>query len=341
MALGGRILRSQIDMEHFDKQVVVLVGGVGGAKLAHGLAQILPSSQLTVIVNTGDDFWHYGLRVCPDLDTVMYTLAGVVDKRNGWGVADDTRAMLGALRRYGEQPWFGLGDQDIATHLLRSLALRSGERLTTITERLTKSLGILHRILPMTDEPVATMIDTIEQGELEFQEYFVRYRWQPRVRAIRYAGADDAYVTPEVETALRAADVILLGPSNPWLSVAPIFAVPGLRDLLVERADVPRVALTPIVAGQALKGPAAKIMAELGHEVSARTVAAFYGDAINGFVYDERDADLRFAEVEKSSTLHTLSCDTIMNDDDSRAVLARRMLEWLLTWDTLPVQVMP
>lgn len=309
--------------------MVVFVGGVGGAKLAHGLAQILPPGRLTIIVNTGDDLWHYGLRICPDMDTVMYTVGGVVDPVNGWGVAGDTTNALEALRRYGEQPWFRLGDQDIATHLLRTLALRDGERLTTITARLTKSLGILHTILPMTDDSVATMIQTAEYGELEFQEYFVRYRWQPTVQALRYAGAESAQVTPEVEAAVKQADVILIGPSNPWLSIAPILSVSGMRELICAQ-DVPRVALTPIVGGQALKGPAAKIMAELGLEVSPRAVADEYGEIVNGFVYDEQDANLNFG---KFSHLRTFSCDTIMQDEISRAQLARRMLNWITAWE--------
>ena len=177
------------------KNIVALVGGVGGAKLAHGLAQILPPECLTVIVNTGDDFWHYGLRVCPDLDTVMYTLSGVVNKTNGWGVADDTFATLSALKRYGEDPWFGVGDQDFATHLLRTQAIANGESLTTVTQKLTTALGINQTILPMTNAPVATKVVTIEQGELDFQVYFVRHRWQPTVTAIRFDGIEDAAVS--------------------------------------------------------------------------------------------------------------------------------------------------
>jgi LPPG:FO 2-phospho-L-lactate transferase (EC 2.7.1.-) len=167
------------------RRIVLLAGGVGGAKLAHGLAQVLAPGQLSVIVNTGDDFWHYGLRVCPDLDTVMYTLSGLVDPVNGWGVAGDTIAMLTALQRYGEEPWFRLGDQDVATHLLRTQALRGGSRLTEVTARLSQALGVSTQILPMTDDEVGTIIDTVEYGELAFQEYFVRYRWQPTVKAIR------------------------------------------------------------------------------------------------------------------------------------------------------------
>jgi LPPG:FO 2-phospho-L-lactate transferase len=306
-------------------RIVVLVGGVGGAKLAHGLAQILTPGQLTIIVNTGDDFWHYGLRVCPDMDTVMYTLSGLVDKTNGWGVAGDTRAMLGALRRYGEDTWFGLGDQDIATHLLRTQALQRGERLTLIMRRLTSALGIPHPILPMTDAPVATRVDTVEYGELEFQEYFVRYRWQPTMKGIRFDGVDAASLSPEVSEALAQADAILFGPSNPWLSIAPILSVPGMREALTAR-NVPRVAVTPIVDGQAIKGPAAKLMAELGYQVSPHTVADYYGNVINGFVYDKRDAALDLKGV-RATTL-----DTVMQTEQDRARLALEVLNWLESW---------
>ncbi|MCS7069993.1 MAG: 2-phospho-L-lactate transferase CofD family protein, partial [Anaerolinea sp.] len=203
---------------HSFKHVVALVGGVGGAKLAHGLAQILPPPALTVIVNTGDDFWHYGLRVCPDLDTVMYTLAGWVDPINGWGVRGDTTVTLDALRRYGEQPWFRLGDQDIATHLLRTDWLRQGVSLTEITRRLTTRAGVAHTVLPMTDSIVSTMIETVEYGELEFQAYFVKHRWQPTARAIRFVGIEDARPSEPVMEALERADLIIIAPSNPYLS---------------------------------------------------------------------------------------------------------------------------
>ncbi len=307
------------------KNIVVLVGGVGGAKLAHGLAQILPPGRLTVIVNTGDDFWHYGLRVCPDLDTVMYTLAGLVDPAKGWGVAGDTFDTLAAMQRYGEDTWFGIGDRDFATHLLRTQALLRGDSLTMVTQKFTTALGIAQTILPMTDANVPTKVTTVEHGELDFQLYFVKHRWQPTVQAIRFDGIEGAAVSHEAQKAIAGADVILFGPSNPWLSIAPILAVPGMRERLLAR-DVPRVALTPIVGGEAIKGPAAKLMTELGLEVSARTVAAYYGSVINGFVYDERDSELLI------SGLRSATFDTIMRSDEDRAALARRMLAWIATW---------
>lgn len=302
--------------------IVALVGGVGGAKLAHGLVQVVPPEALTIIVNTGDDFYHYGLKICPDLDTVTYTLSGLVDKTNGWGIAGDSIVTLDALKRFGEEPWFRLGDQDLATHILRTQALHAGERLTTITQRLTKKLGIAADILPMTDSDVSTMIDTTEYGELEFQVYFVRYRWQPTVKGIRFAGAEQAVMTEEVRRALTRADAILIAPSNPFLSIAPFLSIPGLRDLIVSRS-VPRVAISPIVAGSAVKGPAAKLMAELKYTVSPTAVADYYGDLINGFIYDQQDAALTVPQRNRLVT------NTLMHTDADRGALASKLLEWI------------
>lgn len=308
----------------YNKRVVLLVGGVGGAKLAYGLFHVMPPENLTVVVNTADDFWHYGLRICPDLDTVMYTLSGRVDRANGWGVAGDTTAALDALRRYGQEAWFRLGDQDIATHLLRSMWLRDGVTLTECTRRLSTALGLTCTLLPMTDSPVATRVDTVEHGELAFQDYFVRHRWQPTVRGLRFEGAAEAAPSAEVSAALSAADVIIIGPSNPWLSIQPILSVPGLRERL-QSLDVPRVAVTPIVEGRALKGPAAKMMAELGYDVSVTTVIAFYRTVINRFVYDVRDKEIVIDSGQN------MAFDTIMERDEQRTALARAILDWVST----------
>ncbi len=305
--------------------VVVLVGGVGGAKLAYGLAQVLSPDELTVIVNTGDDAWMYGLRICPDLDTIMYTLSGLVDQTNGWGIAGDTRHTLEAIKRYGEDAWFGLGDQDLATHILRTAALHAGESLTDITGRLTKKLGIPQRILPMTDAPVATMVDTVEHGEIDFQTYFVRYRWQPTVKSLRLAGIENATLSQPVQDALEKADIILIGPSNPWLSIDPIMAVPGMREQIVNR-PIPRVAVSPIVDGKAVKGPADKIMKELGYEQSAAAVVSYYGELINGFVYDQADAGLSL------SMSRVVSYETIMKSNEDKILLAQNVLDWIKTW---------
>ncbi len=307
-------------------KVVVMVGGVGGAKLAHGLYQILEPEQLTVIVNTGDDFWHQGLRICPDLDTVMYTLSGLVNKDFGWGVADDTRQVLDGLKRYGVDTWFGIGDKDIATHLIRTQAWHDGQRLTDITRNLSEALGIKCRLLPMTDYPVATMVDTVENGELEFQTYFVKMRWQPTVKGLRLDGIDQARLSPEAESAIAEADVILFGPSNPWLSIRPILSVPGMTDALLQR-NVPRVAVTPLIDGKAVKGPASKLMTELGYTASAATVIDYYSEVINGFVYDERDGAL------ETTLPHVVPFDTMMVSDTDRAVLARKVLDWIKGWN--------
>lgn len=304
------------------KHVVVLVGGVGGAKLAYGLARLLSPEQLTIVVNTADDFNLYGLRICPDSDTIMYTLADLVDKTNGWGIGGDTIHMLGALRRYGEDTWFRLGDQDMATHVLRTHWLSQGCTQTEITARLSAALGVKHRILPMSDEPVATMVDTQEYGEIEFQHYFVRHRWQPTVKGLRFLGAETAQMTREVKNALAEADAILIAPSNPWLSIAPMLAVQGLRAALVAQ-NVPRVAISPIIGGQAVKGPAAKLMKELGYEPSAAAVAQYYGDLLTGYVYDERDLGLTFP------ALRTLALNTLMQSEAERITLARNVLAWI------------
>lgn len=307
------------------ERLVLFVGGVGGAKLAHGLAQILRPGQLTVVVNTGDDLWRYGLRVCPDLDTVMYTLAGLIDSVKGWGLADESHNMLAMMRQYGDETWFGLGDRDLATHLLRTEMLHSGQSLTEVTRTLTRRLGIEQTILPMTDAVVATTVETTEHGELAFQEYFVHHRWQPTVREIRLRGIENAAVTDAVRAAIAEADALIIGPSNPWLSIAPIVSVPGMRDLIVSR-NVPRVAVTPIIQGSAVKGPAAKLMAELGYTPSAQAVCAYYGDLLNGFIYDERDAELRF-DIQRATMMNTF-----MLSNEDRAALAHRLLEWIESW---------
>lgn len=310
------------------QNVVLFVGGVGGAKLAYGLAHVLPPEHLTVIVNTGDDFWHYGLRVCPDLDTILYTLSGLVNKVNGWGLEGDTFNALSRIEGYGEKAWFRLGDQDLATHLLRTQLLRDGETLTAITRRFSLALGVRCQILPMSDDPIATVVDTVDYGEMGFQEYFVKHRWQPAVCGLRFDGADIAKVTQSVERSIQKADVILIGPSNPWLSITPILRVPGMCDLITSR-NVPRVAVTPIVGGQAIKGPTAKIMRELNYDVSPYAVMQYYEDIINGFVYDERDAELNAKGIK------TLQIDTVMDSEEKRINLAQDVLRWIQDWSML------
>lgn len=305
--------------------VVLLVGGVGGAKLAYGLAQVLGPDALTIVVNTGDDFWHYGLRICPDIDTILYTLGERVDKRQGWGVANDTTQTLDALGRLGEDTWFRLGDLDLATHLVRTSMLREGATLTDVVARLKRSLNVGHVVLPMTDDEVATVVETAEWGELAFQTYFVRHRWQPKVVQLHYRGAEVATPSAAVLGAIAEADAVVIGPSNPWLSIAPILAMDTLRAALVAR-DVPRVAVTPIVGGQALKGPTAKIMGELGITPSAREVALYYEDVINGFVYDKTDEPLQLR------SLRTTKQQTVMRTDRDKILLAEALMKKLVSW---------
>jgi LPPG:FO 2-phospho-L-lactate transferase len=306
-------------------RVTVFVGGVGGARLAYGLAQVLPPERLTIVVNVGDDFWHLGLKICPDSDTVMYTLSGRVDRAQGWGVEGESTHMLEALRTLdpdGGQTWFKLGDKDLATHLWRTHALSEGARLTEITDVLCQRLGMAHRLLPVTDDSVPTRVETVERGWLSFQEYFVRYRWQPTVRCLLYDGAERARVSPEVAAAIDESDALVFAPSNPWLSVAPMLAVGDLRARLMARA-VPRVAMTPILGGAAVKGPAAKLMGELGYPVGAEAVAGFYGELLTGFVDDTRNPP--FA----AGGLDVLRADTLMSDDAARVRVARELLAWL------------
>jgi LPPG:FO 2-phospho-L-lactate transferase len=308
--------------------VVLFVGGVGGARLAHGLYQELKPEQLTVIVNNGDDFWHYGLRICPDVDTIMYTLSGCVNKAFGWGVTDDTRNTLDTLKEYGEDTWFGLGDKDIALHLIRTGRLHTGQNLTQITQYLAQILGIKCAILPMSDDYVETIVHTQEHGALGFQEYFVKNRWQPTLTHLEFKGEQDAKISPQIAHAIDNADAIIIAPSNPWLSIQPILRVNGLRERILAR-DIPRIAVTPIIAGKSVKGPTDKIMAELGLEVSVMAVVEYYQDLINGFVYDERDTAFNMAGIRLTAF------DTLMDHEDKRRTLARHILGWLANWSSL------
>ncbi|MBA3451268.1 MAG: 2-phospho-L-lactate transferase [Chloroflexia bacterium] len=270
--------------------IVALAGGVGGAKMAQGLQAALPPGDLTVIVNTADDFELYGLHISPDLDTVMYTLAGVADPVNGWGVAGDTRNTLDALARYGQDPWFLLGDQDFATHVLRTERLRAGVPLSTVTKDMATALGIPGAILPMTDDRVATLVDT-PAGRLEFQDYFVGRRHSDDVLGVTFAGIERTAALPAALTAFGDAEAVIVAPSNPIVSIGPILETPGVRAAL-DATPAPIVTVSPIVGGRALKGPAAQMLATLGHEVSALGVARIYADLIDGLVIDEVDRHL-------------------------------------------------
>ena len=304
--------------------VLALAGGVGGAKLAAGLEAILAPGDLTVVVNTADDFDLWGLHVCPDLDTVMYTLAGVANPETGWGVAGETFATLEALARYGEDTWFCLGDRDLATHVLRTNRLRAGESLTQITADLSSALGVESAILPMCDEPVSTTLETPE-GSLEFQEYFVRRRQKDEVLGVKLHGIEKARATTAVTEALAAADVVVFCPSNPVVSIGPILAVPGMREAL-RTSSAPKVAVSPIVGGRALKGPADKMLASLGHEVSASGVARMYEGLVDGMVVDRVDEEER-AEIEDLG-VRVLVTEAVMRDEADRARLGREVLDF-------------
>jgi LPPG:FO 2-phospho-L-lactate transferase len=305
--------------------VVVLVGGVGGAKLAVGLAAILPPDALTIIVNTGDDFEHWGLHVSPDLDTLTYNLAALAHPETGWGLSSDTFQTLGMMTRYGAQDWFQLGDRDLATSLLRTMRLHDGTSLTKVTQALSEKLGVTHPILPMSDQPVRTRLDT-DFGELAFQEYFVREKWQPVVKGIRFAGAEDAHPTREVVAALESATAIILGPSNPYLSIDPILAVPGIRQRIMH-SPAPSVAVSPIIGGRAVKGPAAKLMAELGQDVSSFGVARHYDGILRGIIIDTQDRD--DAPNIEALNIRTAVRNTLMQTPADKIRLGREVLEWI------------
>jgi len=304
-------------------KVVVLAGGVGGARLAFGFYRALAPEDLTIVVNTGDDFEHLGLRISPDVDTVTYTLAGIANRETGWGIAGDSFEALAALERVGGPAWFRLGDRDLATHLQRTALLSQGLRLTRVTARICESLGVRARVLPMTDDSVATKVVTAD-GEIDFQDYFVRQRCEPIVRSIRFDGMETAHPTPEVTEALSAADGVVIAPSNPFVSVEPILALPQVRGLL---ATKPSLAVSPIVGGRAIKGPAAKMMGELGLDVSPVGIARRYAGLIGGFVMDEQDAPLG-SEVG-SLGLEVAVAQTVMRSDEEREALARVCLALL------------
>lgn len=306
--------------------ITVLIGGVGGAKLARGLVEVVPPPRLSFIVNTGDDFWRYGLKICPDLDTVMYTLADIVNPETGWGLAADSSAALDSMARlYGVDNWFRLGDKDLATHLLRTQRLREGESLSQVTAHLSRQLGISARILPMTDAEVPTILNTINEGTLPFQDYFVRRRCAPIVQSIMHKNAERAAIPERARAALLNADALLIAPSNPWLSIAPILSVPGMRALL-SRVRAPVIAVTPIIGGEAVKGPTAKIMRELGLRPSAAAVAEYYQDILDGFVNDSRNPPMELPGVQ------VLQSDTLMRTLEDKIRLAQEIVHWIEGW---------
>ena len=305
-------------------RVVELAGGVGGAKLAEGMAAHL-GSDLTVIVNTGDDLELHGLAVWPDHDTVAYTLAGLDDEERGWGLRDETWTVMDGLATLGDDPWFRLGDRDLATHLWRTDRLRAGDRPTEVARGLRSGFGFAPTILPMSDTAVRTEVRT-DDGWLEFQEYFVHRHQAPDVHEVRFVGVESAQATPEVTDALGSAEVIVIAPSNPIVSIGPILAVSGIRAALDEaRArSVPILAVSGIIGGQALKGPADRMLVSLGHESSAQGVARLYADLATDIVIDRQDSGLADAIRALGLTVHVT--DTIMGGDAGRARLGGELL---------------
>ena len=300
-------------------KIVALAGGVGGAKFAHGLAQILPPDELTVIVNTGDDFVHYGLYICPDLDTVCYTLAGMANPETGWGRMDETWHVIENASKLGGPSWFRLGDRDLGTHLERTRRLEQGNTLTEITRDFCKAWGIPQTILPMSDQPVRTIVET-EEGDLAFQEYFVHRRCEPRVKGFRFEGVESAEASPGARESIQSADAVIICPSNPWVSIDPMLRV-------IKKLDKPVIAISPIIGGQAVKGPAAKMFHELGIEPSALAVAHHYCDLATGFVLDTLDSQLE-SEI-RDLDLRTLVTNTLMRSHDDRKLLAVEVLEFV------------
>jgi LPPG:FO 2-phospho-L-lactate transferase len=311
------------------RRFVALAGGVGGAKLAHGLAQILPPENLTIIVNTGDDFEHLGLYISPDLDTVCYTLAGLANPDTGWGRVNETWNALANLKRLSAPDWFSLGDSDLATHIERTRRLKEGQSLSQITRDFCKAWGVRHTVLPMSDQPVRTIVET-DEGDLPFQEYFVHRGCQPRVKGFRFDGLDSAAPAAGTREAIQSADAVILCPSNPWVSIDPILKVIPLTPSPLSQWErgwgegKPIVAVSPIIGGKTIKGPAAKMFAELGIEPSALAVANHYENFLTGIVVDSVDS-----ELAKRIKIQTLVTNTIMKSNADRARLAEDVLQFV------------
>jgi len=303
--------------------VVVLSGGVGGARFAAGVAQVVPPEELVVVVNVGDDFRHLGLAISPDLDTVMYTLAGMADEERGWGRAGETWQCMDTLASLGAPGWFRLGDRDLAVHLWRTERLRAGDTLSTITADLASALGVRCALYPVTDDVVSTQVET-DVGTLDFQDYFVRQRCEPRVTGVRYAGAEAAALAPSLARRLRdtAPRAVLVGPSNPYLSIEPMLAIAGLASWL-RACEAPVVAVSPIVGGNAVKGPAAKMMRELGAEPGPAAVIARYASFLDGMLVDVRDG----TPPEAIAGCPVRATDTLMRTAADRARVAMAALD--------------
>ncbi len=302
----------------------VLAGGVGAARLLRGLVRAVPAQEITAIVNTADDVVLHGLHVSPDLDTVTYHLAGIDNAETGWGLAGETWQALTMVRHYGGLDWFNLGDRDLGTHLFRTQRLLEGATLSEVTAEIAAAWGIELRLLPVTDDRIETRVTTVDEGEIGFQEYFVRRRHQVAVTEVRFAGAEACAPAPGVLDAIGSADTLIVAPSNPVVSIGPLLAVPGVREALAARRDR-AVAISPIIAGKALKGPADRLMVELGHDASVLGVAALYRDLVGTLVVDRADAE--HAPAIEELGMRCLVTDTVMHDPEVAARLCRTVLE--------------
>ena len=300
---------------------IALSGGVGGAKLALGLSKFLSPDELLIVANTGDDFEHLGLTICPDIDTLLYTLAAIANPETGWGRADESWKTMKALETIGGETWFRLGDRDLALHLNRNQQLSSGKTLSDTVANIAESFGLKHPVVPMSDQPVRTMVRT-DIGELPFQEYFVKNQCAPKVTGFQFAGVNDAKPNPLLMDALRdpRLEAVIICPSNPFISIDPILAIPGLREDL-RACSAPIIAVSPIIGNRALKGPAAKMLRELGFDTSAAAIADHYGDLLQGLVIDSQDKDLANKLETKSRRVH--ATNTVMKSLEDRVTLAR------------------
>lgn len=312
-------------MSAHSQRIVVLTGGTGGAKVVRGFERALGGDALTVIVNTGDDLNWWGLHVSPDLDSVTYALADLLSRERGWGVEGDTFQCLERMRRLGAPSWFQLGDRDLALHLTRTQLLREGKTLTEATETIARAFGICAHILPMSDDPVETRVLTAE-GELSFQEYFVRERFRPEVKSVRFVGAENARAASGVVEAIGSASAIVIAPSNPITSIGPILAVPGIREAL-QKTDAPVIAVSPIVGGAAVSGPAGNLMQVAGLPVSIEGIARAYADFLDALVADRADRETRMLD----SDIDLLFTNTIMKTDDDKLRLAQFILDAMTT----------
>ena len=304
-------------------KVVALAGGVGGAKLAYGLYHSMDGDDLTIVVNTGDDFYHYGLYISPDVDTVCYTLAGEGNPETGWGLRNETWNVYEQLKKIGGPDWFRLGDGDLATHLERTRRLQDGESLSDITRHFCRVWGIDTTILPMTDQPVQTMVNTVEYGQIPFQEYFVKYQHKPKTTGYTFAGIDSAKPVPGFIQAVEDADVVIICPSNPFVSIQPIISLSGVQQAVTKKNVI---AVSPIIAGKALKGPAAKMFQDQGYKPSVFSVAKYYEDFLTGIVMDNSDADQQ--KLIEQIGIICLRTDTLMNNSQDRIRLAQDVLRF-------------